>query len=36
MTEKNPWANKMWTEIFEEMGKLFPWSWQALVDHSCE
>ena len=19
MTEKNPWANKMWTEIFEEM-----------------
>jgi len=21
MTEKNPWANKMWTEIFEEMGQ---------------
>jgi thymidylate synthase (FAD) len=23
-------------QIGEEMGKLFPWSWQALVDHSCE
>jgi thymidylate synthase (FAD) len=23
-------------QISEEMGKLFPWSWQALVDHSCE